>query len=92
MGIATNEQVKTIRATGRGSDFFGNCDQCGKPCSDHHVLQTKRVYVRPDGLRYLSGGTGGAYGHRECLAEAFGPAVDQSTLKRQGNLLVAPQL
>lgn len=90
MGTATGEVVRTIRTTGRGSEHYGACDQCGRNCSEHFVHQARRVYVREDGLRYLAPVSGGAYGHRECLIEVFGEAVDEATLNRSGNLLLAP--
>lgn len=90
MGKATEEFVATIRSTGRGSDHYGTCDQCGKSCSEHFVRDVRRVYVREDGTRYLSGGSGGAYGHKECLIRHFGQAVDTATLVRDGNVYLAP--
>lgn len=91
MGQSTGEVIRTIRTTGRGSEHYGACDQCGRQCSEHFVSQGRRVYMREDGLRYLAAVSGGAYGHRECLIESFGPAIDESSLKRIGSLLQAPE-
>ena len=90
MGTATDEYIATIRSTGRGGDYFGTCDQCGKSCSEHFVRDVRRVYVRENGVRYLSGASGGTYGHKECLIDRIGPAVDRTTLIRDGNVYLAP--
>jgi len=71
MGIATNNIITTLRSTGRGSDYFGICDQCGKHLSECFVLQHQREYRRPNGSLYYSPMYGGAYGHEACL-EALG--------------------
>ncbi len=70
------------------TEVFG--DQCGKPCAEHFVRDIRRVYVREDGTRYLSSASGGAYGHKECLTQRVGQAVDTTTLMRDGNVYLAP--
>lgn len=91
MGTATNEIVQTIHSTGRGSDYFGACACCGKrDGADVHVHQHHRVYVREDGLRYLSPLGGGSYGHVACLIAKYGKAIDKRSLVRAGRLIVAP--
>lgn len=90
MGKVTGEVVSTIHGTGLGSGYFGGCELCSKHVSETFVHQTHRIYVRADGLRYLSPMTGGTYGHRECLVGKFGEAADKSTLPRHGNLTQAP--
>lgn len=55
--------VKWPRETGRGSDYFGPCDCCGKPGGDFvalmHATQIAGSTIRPNSL---------AYGHRPCIA------------------------
>ena len=67
MGTATGNIVITLRGTGRGSDYFGNCDQCGKHMSECFVRQHQQEYRRADGTLYYSPLYGGAYGHQACL-------------------------
>jgi hypothetical protein len=86
MGSATNQIIMTLRQTGKGSDHFGACDQCGKSCSHHFVATSRRVYRREDGTNYLGSG-GGAYGHEECLKLNFGPMVQESDLQRKNSIL-----
>jgi hypothetical protein len=84
MGTTTGRLFRTIRSTGRGSDYFGTCDQCGKHMSECHVSQVQREYRRDDGTTYTGPVTGGAYGHRECLVKHFGepvPAVTRESVR-----------
>jgi len=67
-----HDSIKHLRNTGRGSDFYGVCDQCGKHVSETWVMQTKTLWKREDGTIYSSAEGGGAYGHRECLIRHFG--------------------
>ena len=90
MGKFTGLITATIHGTGRGSDYFGSCEVCGKPCSEVFAHQNHRVYEREDGLRYLSPLAGGTYGHNDCLRDKYGDAVDKATLARAGNLTTAP--
>ena len=73
MGKATGNTIRHLRSTGRGSDLYGNCDQCGKHMSECFVSQVRREYVRDDGGTYYAPVGGGAYGHKECLERCFGP-------------------
>ena len=66
--------VKKIRSTGRGSDLYGNCDQCGKHMSECFVYETRRMFKRHSGEVYSSPSNGGAYGHKDCLEKHFGKA------------------
>ena len=89
MGTATGNTIRQLRSTGRGSDHYGGCDQCGKHMSECFVSQVKREYRRDDGTLYYGSVGGGAYGHRECLEKYFGPHVEKpnaivSGLPRKG--------
>ena len=55
---------KRIKSTGRGSDWYGVCDQCGKKAGLIYKQQT----------RHGRGFTNSAFGHAECLK--FGAFVD----------------
>lgn len=67
---------RRIVTTGKGSDWFGKCDQCGKHCSEHYKCQTK----------HGSGWTNGAYGHKECLEKNF-PEFVSPNVKLRGRAL-----
>lgn len=72
MGVATGRYFGKIRSTGRGSDHFGGCDQCGKHMSETFVSGLAREYKHENGDLYFSNIDGGDYGHKECLIEWFG--------------------
>lgn len=55
--------IKWARETGRGSDYFGPCDCCGKPGGDFVALE---YATKIDGS--LVGRNALAYGHRHCIA------------------------
>lgn len=90
MGAATTQQVRTLHNTGRGTDVFGRCECCRKPVGEHWVSTPRRVYVREDGQKYLSGGYG-IFGHRECLLRDFGAHVDQAALPHDGRVSLLPE-
>lgn len=46
-----------IKNTGRGFDWFGNCEVCDKRC-DHHYKQLTPCH---------GGHSVGKFGHKECL-------------------------
>jgi hypothetical protein len=60
--------TRRIVGTGKGSYWFGKCDQCGKHCSGHYKCQT----VWPNG-----NATDGAYGHKECLEKYFPEFIEE---------------
>ena len=68
------DTVKVLRATGRGSDYFGSCECCKKPVSEVFVMERRRVFRRSDNSTYDSPVGGGLYGHKDCLIKAFGAA------------------
>lgn len=84
MGTPTGNTVRQIRSTGRGSDYYGGCDQCGKHMSETFVSQVKREYVRDNGEIYLCSIGGGAYGHKECLEKQFGQHVEKPNAEITG--------
>jgi len=88
--VPTNEYIATIRGTGKGSEYWGTCDQCGKKMSEGFVRQYRRVWIRPDGTRILDHGHSGPFGHKECLERIWGAAIPEDTLVRKGNVFLAP--
>jgi hypothetical protein len=84
MGTATGNYIKRLKGTGRGSDHYGKCDQCGKPMSECFTAKTYREYRRESGELYYGTLGGGAYGHEQCLSR-FGP-FDQVTTGLPGNV------
>ena len=52
-----SETDRRIVSTGKGADWYGNCERCGKYCSEHFKQQFK-----------IDGGWGVAgFGHAKCL-------------------------
>jgi hypothetical protein len=88
MGTPTNRFVRSYRATGRGSDYFGVCEACKKHMAEAYVFTTNRVFQHDYGFEYLSPVTGGVFSHLEC-GEKPGD-IDEQTLMRTGNLKVIP--
>ena len=46
-----------IKSTGRGADWYGNCERCGKHCATHYKQQRK----------HSQGWSISGFGHVECL-------------------------
>ena len=90
MGQQTEHTVWTVRNTHRGSDHYGACEICGKPCSEHFVAANSRIWVRDNGQHYMGFGDGGVYGHLDCLTKKFGNLISQETLQRDGRVLLLP--
>ena len=88
MGTATGLEVCTTRDTGRGSDHYSDCELCGNRVNDTHVATRRNIYRRDNGQHYLNWGSGGTYGHIGCLIKQFGDLVAESSLKRDGNVLL----
>jgi hypothetical protein len=88
MGTPTNRFLRSYRATGRGSDYLGQCDVCDKHMAEAYMFTFNRVFKHKDGFEYLSPVSGGVFAHREC-GEKPGD-IDEQTLMRMGNLRVIP--
>lgn len=86
MGTPTSKVISTIRNTGRGSDYLGLCEICGKHAPEIFVGQRARIYVKDD-VFYVSPTGGGLYGHESCINGVHGVAMGGSTLSREGRLL-----
>ncbi|OAP93054.1 hypothetical protein A4H96_02180 [Acidithiobacillus ferrooxidans] len=50
----------------------------------------RQVWVRDNGQHYCGHGSGGTYGHLDCLTKQFGDLVNQETLQRDGRVLLLP--
>ena len=59
IGNERNYKVGDVRIknTGRGADWYGKCERCGKHCSTHYKQQRK----------ISSGWLNSGYGHIDCL-------------------------
>lgn len=57
--------VLSIEATGRGSDYFGPCDCCGKPMSEAFKLMRGHARASHPGTVYQPDAV--AYGHAACV-------------------------
>lgn len=66
------DTIKNLRATGRGSDYYGLCEVCKKSVSETFVFEHRNLVRRDDGSTFSRQITGGTYGHRECLVKSFG--------------------
>lgn len=69
-----------VKSTGRGSDWYGNCECCGKHVSEFFHTTVMQEYVDPDTMTV--GLTGykmprGKWGHLNCVSE-FAQSVIQS--------------
>ena len=70
MGKATGRTVRRLVGTGRGSDYWGNCERCGKPMSEAYKFMFGHEYVRESGELY-DNAHAVSYGHRECLERDY---------------------
>lgn len=77
MGKLTGRTIRAIVGTGRGSDYYGRCERCGKPASEIFKLITGPEYVRDNGETY-STTHAVSHGHKECIIRDYGdPAVPE---------------
>ena len=92
MGIQTQIRVETVRFPGRGSDYFGPCEVCGKGMAETAVFETHRLYLDGDGDLYLGCTSAGKYAHVGCKLDHKGAQfVGKDTLPRKGNLRLWPR-
>jgi hypothetical protein len=89
MGRDTGFTVETVRFPGRGSDYFGPCEVCGKSMSETAVFRRCNLYAG-DGFLYLAATSPGLYAHMSCRLHDGLRIVSESTLKRIGNLVEYP--
>lgn len=57
----------SIRTTGKGSDYLGPCERCGKHMTEAFALMTERE--APDGR--LLNRNASSYGHEQCLRSSI---------------------
>ena len=93
MNRRTSITVQTVRFPGRGSDYFGACEVCGKHMAEAAVFERHWLYVDGDGDLYLSGTSAGTYAHVGCKLNSDGAkVVSKDTLPRKGNLRLWPRV
>ena len=91
MGRSLSIRVKTVHHTGRGSDYYGPCEVCGRSMSEAALFKTHTLHADNDGDVYLSGSSPGLYAHSDCARDFHGEhVVSLSSLPRKGNLIVYP--
>jgi hypothetical protein len=71
MGVLTGRKIKRIEGTGRGSDYWGGCERCGKPMSEAFRYVYGDEYRRESGELY-DNAHAVSYGHKECLMLDYG--------------------
>lgn len=65
----TGRTVRTVKALGRGSDYFGACERCGRTVSETFKATNGSEISRPDGTTFLIRDAG-VYGHEACVIPA----------------------
>lgn len=65
---------RVLKPLGRGSDYYGQCEVCGKKMSEAFKHYTKASVCRLSGAGVYELTSPGAYGHESCLEEVYGPA------------------
>ncbi|AXF76089.1 hypothetical protein AV903_12295 [Erwinia tracheiphila] len=68
MGTPTGNYVTFTKGLGRGSDYFGPCEVCGKHVSETFVARVKREWKRENGELYY-GCAPSLYGHEKCVTK-----------------------
>ena len=91
MGRSIGHTVRTVRWPGRGSDYFGPCERCGKPMSETAVFETHTLGVNAEGDIYLSAPSGGVYAHMGCFSHEGEKFVSKESLQRKGPLRIYPR-
>ena len=60
------EYRRRIITTGKGFDWYGACERCGKYCHEHYKTQ-----IQPANTIFPQNWTNGAYGHKSCLERDY---------------------
>ena len=91
MGIDTGFTVQAVHFPGRGSDYFGACDVCGRHMAEAAVFEVFKLYKHEDGFLYLAAPTPGVYAHMDCRLHEGLRIVDKKTLPTRGRLIEYPR-
>lgn len=91
MGRRIGHTVRTVRWPGRGSDYFGPCERCGKPMAETAIFETHELGVDADGAIYLGPPSGGTYAHMDCVSHEGERFVSKDSLQRKGPLRIYPR-
>lgn len=86
MGKSIGHTICTVRWPGRGSDYFGPCERCGKPMAETAIFETHVLGVDADGDIYLGPPSGGTYAHMSCVSHEGERFVSKDSLPRKGAL------
>lgn len=70
MGRPTGNTKPQIRALGRGSEYFGPCERCGKKASEMFKFDTLAEWKRENGELYYFPIDAGTYAHESCQPAA----------------------
>lgn len=67
MSYLVEEKDRLVRTTGRGTDYYGPCEKCGKSVSETFFAVNRIQITRPDGTTFIVEKGGGIYGHLTCV-------------------------
>jgi len=66
----TGRFIRETKSTGRGSDYFGNCEICGKHMSECFISRLSRERKRAsDGSLYLDKSQPVIFAHEICISQ-----------------------
>ena len=91
MSKDTGFVVDTVKLTGRGSDYFGACEVCGRQMSEAAHFVRYKIFTHNDGFFYLAAPSGGTFAHIGCKAQEGRHIVSKATLPRRGRLVEYPK-
>ena len=83
--------VDTVKLTGRGSDYFGACEVCGRHMSETALFVRYKIFQHDEGFFYLAAPNGGTFAHMGCKVQEGRHIVNRATLPKRGNLLEYPR-
>lgn len=69
MGTRTGKIVRITRSTGRGSDYYGLCEICGKHMSEVFASRLANEWLRNDGTVCYDHSRPALYAHKKCISE-----------------------
>lgn len=90
MGTDTGFTVETVRYPGKGSDYFGACELCGKHMAEAAVFEQFKLFKHREGFLYLAAPKPGVYAHTGCRNREGMRIVEKDSLPRRGRLVEYP--
>lgn len=91
MGTDTGFTVEAVRFPGKGSDYFGACEICGKHMAEAAVFERFKLFKHAEGFLYLAAPTPGVYAHMGCRLYEGLRIVSKATLPKRGRLIEYPR-